>query len=164
MSHASRFKRDWNVYQAQFAKAKPEFSEIRIYAYDKRYTNAIRLDRKNSASKELYDVIRRALLIACNIYLSPKGTATLTKIAEICIRKNHKNTKPEDVEKEVKTAVTAWQNELKSGNLPPVVVSWSKPNDGFMHSSKQLPQCLKGSTVKSLESMTVVLNSIVSSL
>jgi hypothetical protein len=93
--------------QAEFGPAK--FEELRIFVFDKSYKNATVLDHSTGLqgdpsyhSKYFCDRMRKALLIACAVYRTKKGSKTLRTMAEIWIKKfMPKNKEPE------KTAKTA---------------------------------------------------------
>jgi hypothetical protein len=147
-----------SVTTGEFAKADP--SQLRIYVFDQRATNATRLDRSgNSRCSDFYDFIKGVLLMATNTYFTEKGTTVLTEMADIWIKEFFTTSK--DPTKDAKAAVKAWQDELRVGNLPPVVVSWSLTGDGHTHCPSKPATSLK-SKVQSLESLTISLNGPVS--
>lgn len=160
-------KAEANDLQTEISKekelVKPDISQLRIFAFNKTGKNAVRFDRSGSfEAGDMYDVIKRALMMAHGIYLGTQGTAALMKMAEIWIKGNKPSAR--DGAKEAKAAVEGWQQELRVGNLPPVIVSWAEVKDGHTYSNGTPPESLGGKTVKSLESMTITISGEVSLL
>jgi hypothetical protein len=146
-----------NSFQSEVKSIPPEVSDLRIFVFNKE-ENAVRIDGRGKEGGHIslfYDVMKKALLMACGAYMSDKGLATLKDMAGIWIKANYTTSK--NPTKDADAAAVAWQKEIREGNLPPVVVNWEESADGGTIFPTQPPTVLDGKTEKCLESITISL-------